>query len=310
MKVLLAALALSGAVTWLNSKPLALADLRGKVVLVDFWTYTCVNWRRTLPYVRAWASKYKPYGLVVIGVHTPEFSFEKNLDNIRHAVATMEIDYPVAVDSNHAIWNAFNNDYWPALYLIDGKGNIRWQQFGEGKYDETERNIQQLLVEGGHSGFDRNMVSVQPRGLEVAANWDDVRSPETYVGYGRGGPRVYAEPVQLKLNEWALYGGWTAGEEAAVLNKVGGRIAYRFHARDVNLIMGPERPNTTIRFRVLVDGQPPGANHGGDVDASGYGEVVRQDTYQLIRHGQPIVDRTFEIEFLDPGVEAYDFTFG
>jgi thiol-disulfide isomerase/thioredoxin len=301
---------LSGAVAWLNSEPLTLAQLRGKVVLVDFWTYTCVNWRRTLPYVRAWAKKYGQYGLIVVGVHTPEFSFEKNLDNIRRAIKEMDVDYPVAVDSNYAIWNAFNNDYWPALYLIDAHGQIRWESFGEGRYDDAERAIQQLLTDSGRTGFDRNLVSVQPHGLEVAADWDDLRSPETYVGSDRGTPRVYAAPVPLKLNEWALYGHWSVGKEAAALNEPGGRIAYRFHARDVNLILGPQRPGAAVRFRVLVDGRPPGANHGGDDDAGGYGEVNRQDTYQLIRQGKPIVDRLFEIEFLDAGVEAFDFTFG
>jgi thiol-disulfide isomerase/thioredoxin len=302
--------AFHGAVAWLDSKPLTLGELRGRVVLVDCWTYTCVNWRRTLPYVRAWAKKYGPYGLTVIGAHTPEFSFEKKIDNIRRAIKEMDVDYPVAVDSNYAIWNAFNNQYWPAVYLIDAHGQIRWQHFGEGAYDETERAIAQLLTESGRHGFDQNPVTVEPRGLEVAADWNDERSAETYVGYDRGTPRVFAEPVPLKLNEWALYGNWSAGKEAAALNKPGGRIAYRFHARDVNLIMGPQRPGATVRFRVLVDGQPPGANHGGDVDADGYGKVTRQDTYQLIRQGKPIVDRLFEIEFLDAGVEAYDFTFG
>ena len=307
---MLMALTLAGAVEWLNSKPLTLPELRGKIVLVDFWTYTCVNWRRTLPYVRAWAHKYKPYGVVVIGVHTPEFSFEKNIGNVGRAIKEMDVDYPVAVDSNYAIWNAFNNEYWPALYIFDGQGRIRTQHFGEGGYDEAERTIQQLLTDDGKSGFDRSLVSVEPQGLELAADWDDVRSQETYVGYERGDPHVYAAPVTLKLNEWALLGNWSVGKEAAVLNKPDGRIAYRFRARDVNLIMGPERVGATIRFRVLVDGNPPGVAHGGDVDAAGYGTVSRQDTYQLVRQPKPIVDRLFEIEFLDPGVEAFDFTFG
>jgi thiol-disulfide isomerase/thioredoxin len=301
---------LHGAVAWLNSEPLTLGKLHGRVVLVDFWTYTCVNWRRTLPYVRAWAKKYRQYGLTVIGVHTPEFSFEKKLDNVRRAVKDMGVDYPVAVDRDYAVWNAFSNEYWPAVYLIDAQGQIRWEHFGEGDYDQAERTIQKLLTESGHHGFEQNLVSVEPRGLEVAADWDDERSPETYVGSDRGTPRLYLDPVPLALNEWALYGNWSVGREAATLNKPGGRIAYRFHARDVNLILGPEREGAAVRFRVLVDGRPPGANHGDDVDAEGYGQVTWQDTYQLVRQGKPIVDRLFEIDFLDAGVEAFDFTFG
>ena len=299
----------AGAVEWLNSKPLTLTELHGKVVLVDFWTYTCVNWRRTLPYVRAWAQKYKQDGLVVIGVHTPEFSFEKDLANVRRATKEMDVDYPVAVDSNYAIWRAFDNEYWPALYLIDAKGNVRAHHFGEGDYQKTERTIQELLGEAG-ARVDHNLASVDPHGLEVAADWDDVRSTETYIGSERGQRRVDAEPDRLRLNEWTLVGDWSVGKEAAVLKQADGRIAYRFHARDVNLVMGPVKPGSTLRFRVLVDGKAPGTNHGGDVDANGYGTVSRQDTYQLIRQRKPIVDRLFEIEFLEPGVEALDFTFG
>ena len=228
----------AGAVEWLNSKPLTLSELHGKVVLVDFWTYTCVNWRRTLPYVRAWALKYKQDGLVVIGVHTPEFSFEKDLANVRRATKEMDVGYPVAVDSNYAIWRAFDNEYWPALYLIDAKGNVRAHHFGEGDYQKTERTIQELLGEAG-ARVDRNLVSVDPRGLEVAADWDDVRSAETYIGSHRGERRVEAAPDRLQLNEWTLVGDWSVGKEAAVLQRAGGRVAYRFHARDVNLIMGP-----------------------------------------------------------------------
>jgi thiol-disulfide isomerase/thioredoxin len=301
---------LSGATAWLNTKPLTLSGLRGKVVLVDFWTYTCVNWRRTLPYVRAWAKKYGKDGLVVIGVHTPEFSFEHKLDNVRRAVTELDVGYPVAVDNDYVIWNAFNNQYWPAIYLIAANGNVRWHQFGEGAYDDAERTIQSLLVESGHHSFDRNLVAVHPRGLEFAADSADLRSAETYIGYGRGTPRVYPTTISLGLNEWALYGNWSVDKEAAFLNTPEGRIAYRFHARDVNLVMGPGRPGTKIRFRVLLDGRPPGPSHGDDVDANGLGTVSRQDTYQLIRQAKPIVDRLFEIEFLDQGVEAYDFTFG
>jgi thiol-disulfide isomerase/thioredoxin len=312
----------AGAIEWVNSKPLTPAELRGKVVLVDFWTYTCVNWRRTLPYVRAWAEKYKNQGLVVIGVHTPEFGFEKNLDNIHEAIKEMNVDYPVAIDSNYAIWSAFNNQYWPALYFVDAHGNIRHHQFGEGGYEESERVIQRLLADAGERGVGNGIVAVDPRGLEVAADWADVRSPESYLGYERGEnfaspggaalnqPHRYAAPAQLALNEWALSGDWTIGKEAVVLDKPNGRIAYRFHARDVNLIMGPSMRGNSVPFRVLVDGKAPGAARGADVDAGGNGTVSQQGTYQLIRQPKPIVDRQFEIEFFDSGVEAFDFTFG
>lgn len=310
------------AVEWFNSKPLTPAALRGKVVLVQFWTYTCVNWLRTLPYVRAWAEKYKEKGLVVIGVHTPEFGFEKNLDNVRQAMKEMRIEYPVAIDSNYAIWNAFVNQYWPALYFFDARGRLRHHHFGEGDYEQSERVIQRLLIEAGNGGIGNGHVSVDPRGLEVAADWDDVRSPENFLGYERtenfassGGAvanerHAYGVPARLGLNGWALSGEWTIEREAVVSSEAGGRIAYRFHARDVNLIMGPKTRGTSVRFRVLVDGQPPGAAHGGDVAASGYGTVSQQRTYQLIRQAKPIVGREFEIEFLDPDVEAFDFTFG
>jgi thiol-disulfide isomerase/thioredoxin len=313
---------LDGAVEWLNSKPLTAAELRGKVVLVDFWTYTCVNWARTLPYVRAWAEKYKDKGLVVIGVHTPEFSFEKNLANVRWAIKDMRVDYPVAVDSNYKIWNAFHNEYWPAEYFIDAQGRIRYHQFGEGAYDESERVIQALLVESGHRDIGNTLVSVEPRGLEVAADWDDLRSPENFLGEDRtvnfvngasgapDKPQVFTLPASLGLNEWALSGKWTLMQEAVTLNEANGRIAYRFQGRDLNLVMGSLKPGTSIRFRVLLDGRPPGSAHGTDVDADGSGTVLQPRTYQLIRQVKPIVDRQFEIEFFDPGVEAFDFTFG
>jgi thiol-disulfide isomerase/thioredoxin len=312
----------TGAAEWLNSKPLTATDLRGKVVVVEFWTYTCVNWLRTLPYVRAWAEKYKDKGLVVIGAHTPEFGFEANVDNIRRAMKEMRIEYPVAIDSNYAIWNAFRNEYWPALYLIDSHGRIRHSHFGEGDYEQSERVIQQLLIEAGNRGVGDGFVSVDPRGLEVAADWNDLRSPENFLGYERtenfaspGGAvannrHVYGVPARLALNNWALSGEWTIEREAVVLSEAGGRIAYRFHARDLNLIMGPRTRGVSVRFRVLVDGQRPGTAHGGDVDENGNGTVLEQRTYQLIRQAKPIVDRQFEIEFLDPGVEAFDFTFG
>jgi thiol-disulfide isomerase/thioredoxin len=313
---------LSGANGWLNSQPLTAASLRGKVVLVDFWTYTCVNWRRTLPYVRAWAEKYKDRGLIVIGVHTPEFSFEKDVENVRWAVKDMKVDYPVAIDSDYAVWRAFNNEYWPALYFIDARGRIRRHQFGEGDYEQSERVIQQLLSENGSGGISHELVSVEAHGAEVAADWSALKTPESYVGHdlaqnfaSPGGAavdkrRAYAAPAQLKVNHWALSGDWTVGKEAALLNKANGRIAYRFHARDLNLVMGPAARGTPVRFRVLIDGRPPGVAHGTDVDEQGNGTVTEQRLYQLIRQPKPIADHQFEIEFLDPGVEAFDFTFG
>ncbi len=312
----------NGATGWLNSQPLTPTGLRGKVVLVDFWTYTCVNWRRTLPYVRAWSAKYKDHGLVVIGVHTPEFSFEHNVDNVRWALKDMKIDYPIAIDSDYAIWNAFGNEYWPALYFIDARGHCRHHQFGEGEYQQSEAVIQQLLTESGSGGFDSKPVSVNPSGAEVPADSDSLRTPETYVGYGqtenftspggaeRNKSRVYVPPERLNLNHWALAGDWTVGKEAIVLNQAAGRITFRFHARDLNLVMGPPTRGTPVRFRVSIDGQPPSAAHGADVDGPGNGAVVEPRLYQLIRQADPIVDRQFEIEFLDPGAEAYDFTFG
>jgi len=312
-----------GATAWLNSQPLTAENLRGKVVLVDFWTYTCINWLRTLPYVRAWAEKYKDRGLVVIGVHSPEFEFEQDLDNVRRAVKDMRIDYPVAVDSGHAVWRAFNNQYWPALYFIDAKGRIRHHQFGEGEYAHAEMIIQQLLAEAGATGIDRQLVAIEPHGAEVAADWGSLKSPENYLGYERtenfaspGGAgmgkrhRVYDAPARLDLNQWALSGDWTVGRQAIVLNKANGRIAYRFHARDLHLVMGPAVRGTAVRFRVLIDGKPPGAAHGIDLDEQGIGTVTEQRLYQLIRQPKPVTDRQFEIEFLDPGVAAFAFTFG
>src|SRR5262245_60412639 len=307
---------------WLNSPPLTAPALRGKVVLVDFWTYTCINWLRTLPYVRAWDEKYRNQGLVVIGVHAPEFAFEKNINNVRWAVKDMRIDYPVAVDSEHVIWRAFRNQYWPALYFIDAQGRLRHHHFGEGAYEQSEMIIQRLLNETGAGGIGDDLVSVDARGLEVAADWGSLKSPENYVGYERtqnfaspGGavldkPRMYEVPARLRLNEWALSGDWTVRKDATALNKPGGTIAYRFHARDLHLVMGPAAPGTSVRFRVLIDGKPPGSAHGTDVDEQGYGTVSEQRLYQLIRQPKPIADRQFEIEFLDSGVEAFAFTFG
>jgi thiol-disulfide isomerase/thioredoxin len=307
---------------WLNSPPLAPADLRGKVVLIDFWTYTCINWLRTLPYVRAWHEKYRDHGLVVIGIHAPEFSFEKNLSNVRWAVKDMKVDYPIAVDNEHVIWRAFRNNYWPALYFIDTEGRVRHHYFGEGAYEQTEMIIQALLAEAGKSGFERQPVSVDGSGREAEADWHSLRSPESYVGYGRaqsfaspGGAaldkaRMYELPARLRLNEWALSGDWTVKKEAALLNKENGAVAVNFHARDLHLVMGPATAGTSVRFRVLIDGQPPGSAHGTDVDDQGYGTVTEQRLYQLIRQPMPIADRQFQIEFLDPGVEAFAFTFG
>jgi thiol-disulfide isomerase/thioredoxin len=307
---------------WINSPPLTRAGLEGKVVLVEFWTYSCINWLRTLPYVRAWAAKYKDRGLVVIGVHSPEFGFEKDLDNVRRAVKAMDIPYPVVIDNAHAIWRAFDNEAWPALYFVDAQGRIRHRAFGEGEYDHSERVLQQLLAEAGVDGVPHDLVAVDPRGFEVAADWAHLRTPETYVGYERtenfaspGGPRAdqrytYSAPANLGLNHWALSGDWTMGREATVLSGARGSVTYRFHARDLHLVMGPPAPGKTVRFRVLVDGKPPGPAHGEDVDDQGYGALTEQRLYQLIRQPGPVTDRTFQIEFLDAGVETFSFTFG
>jgi thiol-disulfide isomerase/thioredoxin len=313
---------LAGATEWLNSPPLTAAGLRGKVVLVDFWTYTCINWLRTLPYVRAWAEKYKDYGLVLIGVHTPEFDFEHDLDNVRRAVKDLRVDYPVAIDNDYAVWTAFDNHYWPALYFVDAQGQIRHHQFGEGQYEQSEMIIQQLLNEAGISGIGPDLVSVDARGVEAAADWDSLRSPENYLGYERtenfASPdgavldtrHVYAAPARLRLNHWALAGDWTVQPQAIVLNQADGRIAYRFHARDLHLVMGRAARGTPVRFRVRIDGQPPGAARGTDVDDQGNGTVTEPRLYQLVRQPGPISERTFEITFLDPGVQACAFTFG
>ena len=313
---------ISGATEWLNSPSLTTAGLRGKVVLIDFWTYTCVNWRRTLPYVRAWAERYKDRGLVVIGVHTPEFDIEKDFESIRHAASQMRISYPIAIDSDYRIWRAFNNEYWPALYIVDAQGHIRHHQFGEGGYEQSELIIRQLLAGPGNGASTDDLTSVDPDGFELAADWSDLQSPESYIGSARAGHfsspggavsgkrHLYTLPARLGLNDWGLSGDWTFGREAAVLNAANGRIAYRFHARDLNLILGPAVRGASVRFRVLIDGQPPGAAHGVDVDGQGNGVLTESRMYQLIRQPKPIADRQFEIEFLDPGVAAFDFTFG
>jgi len=313
--------ALGGAADWLNSPRLTPTSLAGKVVVVDFCTYTCINWLRTLPYIRAWAQKYKQ-GLVMIGVHTPEFAFEQNVDNVRRAVQQLRIEYPVVIDNDYSIWRAFKNQYWPALYFIDAQGRVREHHFGEGEYERSEQTIQRLLGEAGVGSVPGGVVSVDAVGVEVAADWDNLKSPENYVGHERtqnfvspGGAladrrRVYAAPVRLALNQWALAGDWTIGKQATVLSSANGRIVYRFHARDLHLVMGPPGQGTSVRFRVSIDGQPPGAAHGLDVDGGGNGTVVEQRLYQLIRQSRPIIDRQFAIEFLDAGVNTFAFTFG
>jgi cytochrome c biogenesis protein CcdA/thiol-disulfide isomerase/thioredoxin len=312
---------LDGAVQWLNSGPLTAEQLKGKVVLVDFWTYSCINCLRAIPYVKAWAEKYKDQGLVVIGVHSPEFAFEKNVDNVKKAISDLGITYPVAVDNNYAIWRAFDNEYWPAHYFIDAKGEIRHHHFGEGDYDQSERVIQQLLAEAGKTGVSSDIVDAKATGAEAASDAASVQSPETYVGYQRSQnfvddkgtvndtahDYVAATP---KLNEWGLTGNWTAGPEQASLNTADGSIYYRFHARDLHLVLGPSADGKPVRFQVTVDGKAPGDGHGVDTDTDGNGTVTGQRLYQLVREAGPVGDHTFEIHFLDPGVQAFAFTFG
>ncbi|MPV68150.1 cytochrome c biogenesis protein DipZ [Burkholderia sp. BE17] len=316
---------LDGAVQWLNSPPLTAAGLRGKVVLVDFWTYSCINCLRTLPYTNAWARKYAPYGLVVIGVHAPEFAFERDIGNVKKAVHDLGIDYPVAIDNGYSIWRAFGNEYWPAHYFIDAQGRIRHHHFGEGEYAQSERAIQSLLAEAGHPealNVPLGLAGAPAKGALAAADTADVRSPETYVGYARaedfsspGGvvrdaAHRYDAPARPDLNDWGLAGTWQVGAERASLAAPAGRIVYRFHARDLHLVLGPGANGQPVRFRVTLDGAAPGAAHGADVDAQGYGTVTAQRLYQLVRQPGAIADRTFAIEFLDPGVDAYAFTFG
>jgi cytochrome c biogenesis protein CcdA/thiol-disulfide isomerase/thioredoxin len=311
---------LDGAVEWLNSKPLTAEALRGKVVLVDFWTYSCINCLRTIPYVRAWAQKYKDDGLVVIGVHTPEFAFEKQPANVRKALADLKIDYPVAIDNNYSIWRAFNNMYWPAHYFIDAQGRIRHHHFGEGEYAKSEEVIRQLLREAGKN-VPEQRADVRGTGTEMAPDMANVKSPETYLGYDRaenfmspGGAvrdesHDYTDGV-LKLNDWSLAGTWTVAPENAALDKAGGAICYRFHARDLHLVLGPGTDGKPVRFKVTIDGASPGADHGVDTNANGEGTVTGQRLYQLVRQQGGVRDRTFEIQFLDPGVQAFAFTFG
>jgi cytochrome c biogenesis protein CcdA/thiol-disulfide isomerase/thioredoxin len=312
---------LSGAVAWLNSPPLNAEQLKGHVVLVDFWTYSCINCLRSIPYVRAWAEKYKDSGLIVLGIHTPEFAFEKDLDNVKRAVGELKITYPVALDNDYKIWKAFNNSYWPADYLVDATGKTRFHHFGEGKYDESEQQIQQLLKEHNPQLSVNGLVKVSATGAEAPPD-SDVESPETYVGYDRGdsflspggfqqdAAHVYTVPKHLELNQWGLSGNWTDHAQVASLDSAKGKIVYRFHARDLHLVLGPPATGKAVRFRVKIDGQAPGANHGVDTDEQGDGKITEQRLYQLIRQKDPIEDHTFEIEFLDPGAQAFAFTFG
>jgi len=313
---------LDGAVAWLNSPPLTPQALRGKVVLVDFWTYSCINCLRSLPYVIAWNAKYHDHGLVIIGVHSPEFAFERDPGNVATAVKQLGITYPVAVDSKLAIWQAFNNEYWPAEYLIDAQGNIRGQHFGEGDYAASEAKIQQLLAEAGNTNIPGGTVTPNAGGAELAADANDMDSPETYVGYDRAqnfaSPQTLAEdsvadytlPTSPDLNDWGLQGQWNDGGQEAVLQTAPGQVLFRFHARDLHLVLGPAAGNRPVRFRVLIDGAAPGADHGADTDAQGNGRVTEVRLYQLVRQSGPVADRTFTIEFLDPGVQVFSFTFG
>jgi cytochrome c biogenesis protein CcdA/thiol-disulfide isomerase/thioredoxin len=313
---------LAGAVAWLNSPPLTAQGLKGHVVLVDFWTYSCINCLRSLPYVEAWAQKYRDQGLIVIGVHAPEFAFERNSDNVRAAIKKFGIDYPVAIDNHYAIWRGFNNEYWPADYFIDAQGHIRYHQFGEGGYGASERVIQELLREAGDKAVPTGIVAVTGGGIEEAADVADIASPETYIGTERatdfvspGGavpdqPHDYTAPAALALNQWALAGNWRVGAEDAVLDQPGGGITFRFHARDLNLVLGPARNGKPVRFQVLIDGHAPGSDRGADIDAAGNGTVTAQRLYQLVRLTGPVADHVFSIRFLDPGVDAYAFTFG
>ena len=312
---------LSGAVAWINSPPLNRDQLKGHVVLVDFWTYSCINCLRSIPYVRAWAEKYKDSGLIVIGVHTPEFAFEKDVDNVKRAVSELKIAYPVALDNDYKIWKAFSNSYWPADYLIDAEGRVRHHHYGEGKYDESEQQIQELLKEHNPQLSVNGLVKVAATGAEAAPD-SDVESPETYIGYDRGDSflspggfkqdvaHVYSIPKHLELNQWGLAGNWTDHAQVATLDSARGKIVFRFHARDVHLVLGPPPGGKPVRFQVKIDGQAPGASHGVDTDAQGEGKITDQRLYQLIRQKDPIEDHTFEIEFLDPGAQAFAFTFG
>jgi len=312
---------LGGAVGWLNSSPLDRDSLIGKVVLADIWTYSCINSLRQLPYLKDWYEKYKDAGLVVIGVHSPEFRFEKDQENVERAVHGLELDYPIAIDSKMGIWQAFNNEYWPADYFVDGKGRIRYHHFGEGEYDQSERVIQQLLKENGAGQVDQTLVKPSGEGIEAPYSMD-VRSPETYAGYLRtdhfssqeriapDSVKTYSPPKNPGLNEWGLGGSWKVSDESAALQAPNGKNVFRFHARDLHMVLGPIEPNKSAHYSVKLDGEPPGENHGVDTSTLGSGEVNQPRLYQLIRQKGQVTDRTFEIEFTDPGVQAYSFTFG
>jgi len=314
--------ALLGARQWLNTPPLRPEDLRGKVVLVNFWTFSCINSLRALPYLRDWAKKYRDSGLVVIGVQTPEFAFEKDVTNVRQALAALDVEYPVAIDNDYGIWRAFANDAWPAFYFIGADGRLRHRVLGEGGYDESERLIQQLLSEVEGAPVTGNIEAIQGQGIQAAADENDLRANETYIGYdqaqgfaSRGGiredaPSLYRTPSALPPGQWSLSGAWTVGGEFAALNNAPGSIVYRFHARDLHLVLATASRDHPVRFRIKIDGAPPGVDHGFDVDAEGWGSVGEDRLYQLVRQTRPVVDRTFEIEFLDAGVRAYVFTFG
>jgi len=312
---------LDGAVAWLNSPPLRRESLRGKVVLVNFWTYSCINSLRELPYMKAWATKYKDAGLIVIGVHAPEFGFEKERVNVQDAVRELNVTYPVAIDSNHRVWDAFNNEYWPADYFIDGNGRIRYHHFGEGDYTKSEHVIQELLKANGATGLDESPVHISAAGVEAPPSGDE-QSPETYVGYrqaqrfaspeqvAQDSGNTYILPTSLSLNEWGLGGSWNIGPESGVLQVASGKIAFRFHSRDLHMVLGPAKDGKPIRFKVTLNGAAPGENRGIDSAPGGTGEVREPRLYQLIRQNGPIRDRTFEIEFFDTGVQAFSFTFG
>ncbi|MBC8086063.1 MAG: redoxin domain-containing protein [Phycisphaerae bacterium] len=313
---------LDNATAWLNSPALSSPGLLGKVVVVQFWTYTCINWLRTMPYIRAWGERYERHGLVTVGVHSPEFAFEADTDNVRRAAASLNVGYPIAVDSNHAIWRAFSNHYWPALYIADAQGRVRHHQFGESGYEQSEVVLRQLLSEKGNPSIGSAVVSANGHGVEAAADWGNLKSPESYLGYSRANNFVpsseytiherhsFTLPSRLKLNRWSLSGDWSVQREAVLLNAPNGRIVYRFHARDVHLVMGPAVRDSAVRFRVRIDGQPPGSACGTDITSDGNGLLNEPRMYQLIRQTNIITERQFEIEFLDAAVEAYAFTFG
>jgi thiol-disulfide isomerase/thioredoxin len=313
---------LTGATAWINTTPLTPENLRGKVVLVEFWTYTCINWRRSHAYIRAWAQRYNQHGLVVLGVHTPEFPFERDIGNVRRAVQDMKISYPIAVDSDYAIWNGFANSYWPAFYFVDAQGRIRHHQFGERSYEQSEMVIQRLLTEAGSAGVGHRLTLVDSQGFEAAADWADLQSPENYLGYERtndfssvggavlGESHRYTAPMQLALNQWALSGNWMMKRGFSTPNAAGGRMTTRFHARDLHLVMGSSDPSRPIRFRIAIDDAVPETDHGLDIDTEGWGTVQEPRLYQLVRQKRTITDRTFGIEFSEAGSKAYAFTFG